>query len=41
MPFRLGNCPQFDCVWKAQSVQSHLEFYARLKGLDKPSKGEY
>lgn len=33
---RLGNCPQFDCVWKNQSVQRHLEFYARLKGIDDP-----
>ena len=34
---RLGNCPQFDCVWKDQSVQRHLEFYARLKGIDDPN----
>ncbi|EED88010.1 predicted protein, partial [Thalassiosira pseudonana CCMP1335] len=32
----LGNCPQFDCVWRNQSVQRHLEFYARLKGLANP-----
>lgn len=35
---RLGNCPQFDCVWKDQSVQRHLEFYAQLKGISDPSK---
>ena len=29
----LGNCPQFDVVWTGQSVQHHLEFFARLKGL--------
>jgi len=33
---RLGNCPQFECVWKDQSVQRHLEFYARLKGINDP-----
>lgn len=33
---RLGNCPQFDCVWKDQSVQRHIEFYARLKGINDP-----
>ena len=34
----LGNCPQFDCVWDNQSVRRHLEFYARLKGIDNPAK---
>ena len=34
----LGNCPQFDCVWRDQSVQRHLEFYARLKGVKNPTK---
>ncbi|KAL7532375.1 hypothetical protein ACHAXR_004592 [Thalassiosira sp. AJA248-18] len=38
---RLGNCPQFDCVWKSQSVQRHLEFYARLKGIDDPVKAAW
>jgi ABC-type multidrug transport system ATPase subunit len=32
----LGNCPQFECIWKDQSVQRHLEFYARLKGINDP-----
>lgn len=35
---RLGNCPQFDIVWNNQSVQRHLEFYARLKGIDNPNQ---
>ena len=35
---RLGNCPQFDCVWENQSVRRHLEFYARLKGIKTPAK---
>lgn len=30
---RLGNCAQFDVVWRSQSVQQHLEFFAALKGL--------
>lgn len=30
---RLGTCPQFDITWRGQSVQRHLEFFARLKGL--------
>jgi len=30
---RLGNCAQFDVVWRSQSVQRHLEFFAGLKGL--------
>ncbi|KAL7504110.1 hypothetical protein ACHAXN_001803, partial [Cyclotella atomus] len=34
----LGNPPQFDCVWGNQSVQSHSEFYATLKGIDTPEK---
>lgn len=34
----LGNCPQFDCVWDNQSVRRHLEFYARLKGIENPAK---
>ena len=31
---RLGVCPQFDCVWGQLSVRSHLEFYARVKGIE-------
>jgi ABC-type multidrug transport system ATPase subunit len=29
----LGNCQQFDVVWSSKSVQSHLEFFAQLKGI--------
>jgi ABC-type multidrug transport system ATPase subunit len=32
---RLGNCPQFDIFWPAQSVRRHLEFFSELKGLPK------
>ncbi|EEC45337.1 predicted protein, partial [Phaeodactylum tricornutum CCAP 1055/1] len=29
----LGNCPQFDVVWDRYTVEHHLVFFARLKGL--------
>lgn len=29
----LGNCPQFDIVWKEMTVKEHLVFFAKLKGL--------
>eukprot|EP01080_Neovahlkampfia_damariscottae_P001324 gene1324-11407_t len=29
----LGLCPQFDIQWDDLTVQEHLEFYARLKGM--------
>jgi len=31
----IGVCPQFDKVWLDLSVRQHLEFYARVKGIDK------
>jgi len=31
----LGICPQFDVVWDDLTVQEHLLFYARLKGIPK------
>jgi len=34
---KLGNCAQFDVVWKSRSVQQHLEFFAQLKGLPSES----
>jgi ABC-type multidrug transport system ATPase subunit len=30
---RLGNCPQFDVIWPGRTVENHLLFFARLKGL--------
>lgn len=30
---KLGYCSQFDVVYKSRSVQHHLEFFARMKGL--------
>lgn len=32
----MGVCPQFDLLWPTLSVEEHLYFYARLKGI--PSK---
>jgi ABC-type multidrug transport system ATPase subunit len=29
----MGVCPQFDLVWPQLSVEEHLYFYARLKGI--------
>jgi ABC-type multidrug transport system ATPase subunit len=29
----MGVCPQFDLVWPQLTVQEHLRFYARLKGI--------
>lgn len=29
----MGVCPQFDLLWPQLTVQEHLRFYARLKGI--------
>ncbi len=34
----MGVCPQFDLLWPDLTVEEHLLFYARLKGV--PSKLE-
>jgi ABC-type lipoprotein export system ATPase subunit len=31
----MGLCPQFDVVWPSLTVQEHLLFYVRLKGMAK------
>ena len=31
---RIGVCPQFSILWEDLTVQQHLEFFARLKGID-------
>jgi ABC-type multidrug transport system ATPase subunit len=31
----LGVCPQFDLLWPELTVEEHLLFYARLKGVPK------
>jgi ABC-type multidrug transport system ATPase subunit len=30
---QIGVCPQFDVLWDDLSVEEHLLFYARLKGI--------
>ena len=30
----MGVCPQFDTLWPDLTVEEHLLFYARLKGID-------
>ena len=29
----IGVCPQFDILWEIMTVEEHLLFYARLKGV--------
>lgn len=29
----MGVCPQFDLLWPDLTVEEHLYFYARLKGV--------
>jgi ABC-type multidrug transport system ATPase subunit len=29
----LGICPQFDLLWPDLTVEEHLRFYAKLKGV--------
>jgi ABC-type multidrug transport system ATPase subunit len=30
---QIGVCPQFDVLWDELTVEEHLLFYARLKGV--------
>jgi ABC-type multidrug transport system ATPase subunit len=30
---QIGFCPQFDVLWEIMTVEEHLLFYARLKGI--------
>ena len=30
---QIGLCPQFDILWEIMTVEEHLLFYARLKGI--------
>ncbi|CAD8183724.1 unnamed protein product [Paramecium octaurelia] len=34
----IGVCPQFDLLWPELTVEEHLLFYARLKGIDKQNE---
>ena len=29
----MGVCPQFDILWPTLTVEEHLYFYARLRGV--------
>ena len=29
----MGVCPQFDILWDELTVEEHLYFYARLRGI--------
>ena len=31
----IGICPQFDVQWPTLTVEEHLLFYARLKGVER------
>jgi ABC-type multidrug transport system ATPase subunit len=31
----MGVCPQFDLLWPQLTVEEHLYFYARLKGISR------
>ncbi|KAI8811974.1 P-loop containing nucleoside triphosphate hydrolase protein [Cladochytrium replicatum] len=29
----VGTCPQFDRVWSSMTIEEHLQFYSRLRGI--------
>jgi len=31
---QIGMCPQFDVLWEIMTVEEHLLFYARIKGIE-------
>jgi ABC-type multidrug transport system ATPase subunit len=37
---QIGLCPQFDLLWGDLSVEEHLLFFARLKGVEPESEQE-
>ncbi|CAI2381584.1 unnamed protein product [Moneuplotes crassus] len=37
---QMGVCPQFDILWSDLTVQEHLLFYARLKGIPPKEESE-
>ena len=36
----MGVCPQFDILWEDLTIEEHLYFYARLKGVTKTEEHE-
>ena len=37
---QIGFCPQFDVLWAIMTVEEHLLFYARLKGVSPSEETE-
>ena len=37
---QIGVCPQFDILWDDLSVEEHLLFYARVKGISEEEEDE-
>jgi len=37
---QIGVCPQFDILWHDLTVEEHLLFYARLKGIPQEEEEE-
>lgn len=35
----IGYCPQYDCVFDLLTVEEHLEYYARIKGIPLEMRG--
>ena len=38
---QIGLCAQFDVLWEDLTVQEHLEFYARIKGVGPDDEEAY
>ncbi|KAI8606813.1 P-loop containing nucleoside triphosphate hydrolase protein, partial [Chytriomyces sp. MP71] len=37
---QIGVCPQFDILWEDLTIEEHLYFYARLKGVGRGNEAE-
>ena len=37
---RIGVCPQFDVCWPELTIEQHLRFYARLKGVSRDEENQ-
>ena len=36
----MGVCPQFDILWPTLTVEEHLYFYARLRGVSRKEEDQ-
>lgn len=36
----IGYCPQHDCIFELMSVEEHLDYYSRIKGITKSKRRE-